>query len=127
MTLEVTFETEFADRIVAQEEREMSETKKPMSKTDVINALAESTGLARKDVGNVISSLTELIGKEIGKKGPQVFNVPGLMKITVITKPATKATQRANPFKPGEMMTVKAKPARKVVKIRALKALKDMA
>ena len=127
MTSEVTFETEFADRIVAQEEKEMSETKKPMSKTDVINALAESTGLARKDVGNVISSLTELIGKEIGKKGPQVFNVPGLMKITVITKPATKATQRANPFKPGEMMTVKAKPARKVVKIRALKALKDMA
>jgi len=49
------------------------------------------------------------------------------LKITVITKPATKATQRANPFKPGEMMTVKAKPARKVVKIRALKALKDMA
>ena len=69
----------------------MSETKKPMSKTDVINALAESTGLARKDVSSVISGLTELIGKEIGKKGPQVFNVPGLMKITVITKPATKA------------------------------------
>jgi nucleoid DNA-binding protein len=105
----------------------MSETKKPLSKTDVINALAESTGLTRKDVGSVISSLTELIGKEIGKKGPQVFNIPGLLKITVITKPATKATQRANPFKPGEMMTVKAKPARKVVKIRALKALKDMA
>ena len=105
----------------------MSETKKPMTKTDVINALAETTGLARKDVSNVIQQLTELIGKEIGKKGPQVFNVPGLMKITVITKPATKATQRANPFKPGEMMTVKAKPARKVVKIRALKALKDMA
>ena len=105
----------------------MSETKKPLSKTDVINALAESTGLTRKDVGSVISSLTELIGKEIGKKGPQVFNIPGLLKITVMTKPATKATHRANPFKPGEMMTVKAKPARKVVKIRALKALKDMA
>ena len=66
----------------------MSDAKKPMSKTDVINALAESTGLGRKDVSNVIAGLTELIGKEIGKKGPQVFNVPGLMKITVITKPA---------------------------------------
>ena len=118
---------DFADRIVAPEENMMTETKKPLSKTDVINALAESTGLTRKDVGSVISSLTELIGKEIGKKGPQVFNIPGLLKITVMTKPATKATQRANPFKPGEMMTVKAKPARKVVKIRALKALKDMA
>ena len=105
----------------------MSDTKKPMTKTDVINALSEATGLARKDVTNVIASLTDLIGKEIGKKGPQVFSVPGLMKINVITKPATKATQRPNPFKPGEMMTVKAKPARKVVKIRALKALKDMA
>ena len=105
----------------------MSETKKPLTKTEVINALAESTGLARKDVTSVIGHLTELIGKEIGKKGPQVFNVPGLMKITVLSKPATKATQRPNPFKPGEMMTVKAKPARKVVKIRALKALKDMA
>jgi nucleoid DNA-binding protein len=105
----------------------MSETKKPLTKTEVINALAESSGVARKDVSNLIAKLTELIGKEIGKKGPQVFNVPGLMKITVITKPATKATQRPNPFKPGEMMTVKAKPARKVVKIRALKALKDLA
>lgn len=124
---EVAFEMEFADRIVAAEEKTMSETKKPLSKTDVINALAESTGLSRKDVSAVFSGLTDLIGKEIGKKGPQVFNIPGLMKINVITKPATKATQRPNPFKPGEMMTVKAKPARKVVKIRALKALKDMA
>lgn len=105
----------------------MSETKKPLTKTEVINALAESSGLSRKDVTNLIAKLTELIGKEIGKKGPQTFNVPGLMKITVITKPATKATQRPNPFKPGELMTVKAKPARKVVKIRALKALKDLA
>lgn len=118
---------DFADRIVAIKEKIMTETKKPLSKTEVINALSESSGLARKDVTAVITSLTDLIGKEIGKKGPQVFNVPGLLKITVITKPATKATQRANPFKPGEMMTVKAKPARKVVKIRALKALKDMA
>lgn len=105
----------------------MTEKKKPLTKTEVINALAESTGLARKDVTNVIAQLTELIGKEIGKKGPQVFNLPGLMKITVITKPPTKATQRPNPFKPGEMMTVKAKPQRKLVKIRALKSLKDMA
>ena len=105
----------------------MTETKKPMTKTDVINALAESSGLSRKDVGTMMTHLSELIGKEIGKKGPQVFNVPGLMKISVATKPATKATQRPSPFKPGEMMTVKAKPARKVIKIRALKALKDMA
>ncbi len=48
------------------------------------------------------------------------------MKITVIKKPATKAGTRPNPFKPGEMMDVKAKPARNVVKVRPLKSLKEM-
>ncbi len=105
----------------------MSEAKKPKSKTEVLNAIAESSGLSRKDVANVFAQLSELIGKEIGKKGPGVFNVPGLLKIQVVRKPATKATQRPNPFKPGEMMVVKAKAARNVVKIRALKALKDLA
>lgn len=107
----------------------MSDAKKAKakSKSEVLTALAESTNLSRKDVANVITQLAELIGKEIGKKGPGVFSVPGLMKIQVIRKPATKATSRPNPFKPGEMMTVKAKPARNVVKIRALKSLKEMA
>lgn len=105
----------------------MSEAQKPLSKTEVTAAIAEATGLNRKDVANVLGSLAELIGKEIGKKGPGVFSVPGLMKIQVVRKPATKATQRPNPFKPGEMMVVKAKAARNVVKIRPLKSLKDMA
>jgi hypothetical protein len=55
-----------------------------------------------------------------------VFVVPGMMKITAIHKPATKATQKPNPFKPGEMMEVKAKPARTVIKVRPLKGLKSM-
>ena len=78
----------------------MSEAKKAKSKTEVLTALAEATGLTRKDVGNVFTSLSELIGKEIGKKGPGMFSFPGLLKITVIRKPATKATTRKNPFKP---------------------------
>ena len=105
----------------------MSEVKKAKSKTEVLNALAESTSLSRKDIANVFAQLSDLIGKEIGKKGPGVFSVPGLLKIQVVRKPATKATSRPNPFKPGEMMVVKAKAARNVVKIRALKALKDLA
>lgn len=99
---------------------------KPLSKTEIIAALAESTGLSKKDVGSVLTGLSELIGKNLGKKGPGVFALPGLMKLNVIKKPATKATTKANPFKPGEMMTVKAKPARSLVKIRPLKALKEM-
>ena len=104
----------------------MTDVKKPKSKTEVLNAIAEGTGLSRKDVANVFVQLSELIGKEIGKKGPGAFSLPGLLKIQVVRKPATKATTRANPFKPGEMMVVKAKPARNVVKIRALKSLKDL-
>ncbi|MCA8987111.1 MAG: HU family DNA-binding protein [Planctomycetaceae bacterium] len=99
---------------------------KPMSKTEILNSLAESTGLSRKDISAVFDNLSELISENLGKKGPGVFNMPGLFKIQVTRKPATKATQRPNPFKPGEMMEVKAKPARNVVKVRPLKGLKDM-
>lgn len=101
-------------------------SEKPMSKTEVLNALSERTGLAKKDVSNVLDELGNLIGENLGKKGPGAFNIPGLMKIQVIRKPATKATTRPNPFKPGEMMTVAPKPARNVVKVRPLKALKEM-
>ncbi|MCG6154909.1 HU family DNA-binding protein [Rubinisphaera margarita] len=99
---------------------------KPMSKTEILNSLSESTGLSKKEVSSVLDSLNSLIEQNLGKKGPGVFNMPGLFKIQVTRKPATKATQRPNPFKPGEMMEVKAKPARNVVKVRPLKGLKDM-
>jgi nucleoid DNA-binding protein len=98
-----------------------------MSKSEVLSAIAEATELNRKDVAKVFDALADLIGKNIGKKGPGVFAVPGLMKIVVIRKKATPATTRPNPFKPGEMMKVAAKPARNVVKIRPLKSLKEMA
>ena len=62
----------------------------------------------------------------MGKKGPGIFSLPGLMKITVVKKPATKARMGINPFTKEEQM-FKAKPASRVVKIRPLKALKDMA
>ncbi len=99
---------------------------KPMSKTELLASISESTGLSKKDVSAVLDSLNEVIQKSLGKKGPGTFNLPGLLKIQVQRKPATKATTRENPFKPGEMMVVKAKPARNVVKVRPLKALKDM-
>lgn len=104
-----------------------AKSEKPMSKTEVLTAIAEATGLARKDVAKVFEELGTLISKNIGKKGPGVFAVPGLMKIKAVRKPATKAAERPNPFKPGEMMKVAAKPAKTVVKIRPLKGLSDMA
>ncbi len=98
---------------------------KPMSKSEVLNALAEKTGLSRKDVAKVFEELSGLIGQSLGKKGPKVFVVPGLLKITVKHKPATKAREGINRFT-GEKMMFKAKPASNAVKIRPLKGLKDM-
>ena len=101
-------------------------TGKPATKTEVLSNIAESTGLSKKEVSAVLESLSGEIKKGIGKRGPGAFTIPGLCKIVVQRKPATKATTRPNPFKPGEMMEVAAKPARNVVKIRPLKNLKDM-
>lgn len=102
----------------------MADTK-PMTKSAIYSSLAESTGLSKKEITSVFDALSDLIAKEVGKKGPGVFNVPGLMKITVQHKPATKARKGINPFT-GEETTFKAKPARNVVKVRPLKGLKDM-
>jgi len=101
------------------------EVKKGPSKSQLYANLAESAGLSRKQVASVLDGLAKEIAVTFKKKIPD-FTIPGLAKVTVIRKPATKAGTRANPFKPGEMMEVKAKPARNVVKVRALKALKEM-
>ncbi len=98
---------------------------KPMTKTETLTALAEGTGLSKKDVASVLDELGTLIGKGIGTRGPGVFNLPGLMKVKVVRKPATKARKGINPFTKEETV-FKAKPARNVVKIQPLKALKDM-
>lgn len=100
-------------------------TNKPRTKGEIIRVLSECTGLSKKEVDTVFATLGQLIDMDIGKKGPGVFNLPGLMKIVRVTKPATKARKGINPFT-GEETTFKAKPARNVVKVRALKALKDM-
>ena len=82
--------------------------------------------MSRKEVSAVFDSLGEQIRNALGKKGAGTFTVPGLMRINVINKPATKARKGINPFTKEEQM-FKAKPARKVVKVRPLKNLKEMA
>jgi nucleoid DNA-binding protein len=101
---------------------------KAMSKSAVYQALAESTNLTKKQVAEFFDALTNLVKRELGKKGPGVFNaLPGLVQLKVRRIAATKAQKGVpNPFKPGELMDKKAKPARNVVKPRALKSLKDM-
>lgn len=98
---------------------------KPRTKSEIFRAIAEETGLARKDVVSVFDSMNDVIQKDLGRRGPGVFTVPGLIKVRVVKKPAVKARKGINPFT-GEEMMFKAKPARKVVKAQPLKGLKDM-
>ncbi len=101
--------------------------KKAPTKAQTYSYIADETGLTKKDVDAVFGALGTLIKKNLNKRsGPGHFTVPGLMKIKVIRKPATKARKGINPFT-GEETTFKAKPARNVVKVLPLKGLKDMA
>ncbi len=95
------------------------------TKSEVMGAIADETGLTKKEVASVFEAMAGLIKKDLGRRGPGTFTVPGLMKIRLKRKPATKARKGVNPFT-GEEMMFKAKPARNVVKVLALKALKDM-
>ncbi|TVS17229.1 MAG: DNA-binding protein [Gammaproteobacteria bacterium] len=104
----------------------MSEKKTPPTKAQTIAHIADETGLAKKDVQAVLDSMNSLIKKNLsGRGGPGQFTIPGLVKLTVRKKPATKARKGINPFT-GEETIFKAKPASKTVKALSLKALKDM-
>jgi nucleoid DNA-binding protein len=100
--------------------------KKPPTKSEIYTNIADDTGLTKKDVAAVFESMSGLIQKNLGGRGaPGMFTLPGLLKMRVVKKPATKARKGVNPFT-GEEMMFKAKPASKTVKVAALKGLKDM-
>jgi len=102
--------------------------KKPFTKTQILTELAENTGLAKKDVSNVLDELSLIINRHIKKRSVGSFTLPGLLKISTAKVPARKAQKNVpNPFKPGEKMDVAARPASVKVKALALKKLKDMA
>lgn len=98
---------------------------KVRSKGEVYRILSEHSGASRKQVATMFDAMKDMIGKDLSKSGPGVFSVPGMMKVTVKRMPATKARKGINPFTGQETM-FKAKPARNVVKVRPLKALKDL-
>ena len=99
---------------------------KPMTKTEIMRAISETTGLAKKDVVAVVESLTEEIGKALKSNGVGVFSIPGLVKIERRKVPARPAQKNVkNPFT-GELQDRPAKPASVKVRVRALKNLKAM-
>ena len=95
------------------------------SKSDVFSTIADHVGIHRRDVAAVFHALGSLIKADLSKSGAGVFKVPGMMRITVTRKPATKARMGINPFTKEEVM-FKAKPARNVVRVRPLRGLKEM-
>ena len=98
---------------------------KPLKKAQLYSHLSECISLTRKEIANVFEALSEVMESHLKKGAPGEFTVPGLMKCKVIRKPATKARKGINPFT-GEEVMFKAKPARNVIKVRPLKALKEM-
>jgi len=96
------------------------------NKTVILQQIADATELSKKQVQAVLDELTNVIEGHIKKKGIGEFVLPGLLKITTVKKPATKARKGINPFT-GEEVMFKAKPASTSVKVRPLKKLKEFA
>jgi nucleoid DNA-binding protein len=97
---------------------------KSISKSEILKTLSEQTELSKKQVSSVLDALTTLVGKNVGKKGPGVISLPGLVKIKVVNKPAQPA--RKGVMVLGQLRDLPAKPASRKVRVLPLKALKDM-
>lgn len=99
-----------------------------MTKTQMFSDIAEKAELTRRQVADVFEALESVVERHVRKGAVGVCTIPGLMKIKVVKKAARKARKGVpNPFRPGETMDVKAKPASTIVKVLPLKKLKDMA
>ena len=96
---------------------------KPPTKNEIYREISAKTDLTRKDVVAVCDTLTDIMVKSVKKHG--IFNNQGLLKLTLVKKPAVRGGKLVrNPFT-GEMVKQKPKPASRTVRIRPLKALKD--
>lgn len=101
--------------------------KEAMTKTQILNSLAESTGLSRKEVSAVLDGVGDLMAGHLKKRnGAGTFTMPGLFKVVTKHKPAQKARKGLHPITKEPTM-FKAKPASVQVKVRPLKKMKDMA
>jgi nucleoid DNA-binding protein len=97
---------------------------KRMSKSQFITTLAEKSGLSKKQASSALDTINAMVAQQLSKQGPGEVLIPGLLKLIIVDKPATRKHEGVNPFT-NEPMTYKAKAARKIIKVRPLKALKD--
>ncbi|MBA4693107.1 MAG: HU family DNA-binding protein [Congregibacter sp.] len=110
----------------AVEAKKMKPVKTKLTKSQMLELLAEDSGVAKSDVKKVWGSLERVIEASISKRGSGQFTLPGLMKVTTVRRPAIKARRGINPFTKEETW-FKAKPASTGVRIRALKKMKSFA
>ncbi|MCF6210544.1 MAG: HU family DNA-binding protein [Gammaproteobacteria bacterium] len=107
--------------------RKLTAIKERYTKTQVLNELAENTELSKKQVVAVLDELAVLIERHIKPRSCGEFTLPGLLKVKTVKKLARKARKNVpNPFKPGELMNVAAKPASIKIKVLPLTKLKGM-
>jgi nucleoid DNA-binding protein len=97
---------------------------KRLSKSQFVTTLAEKSGLNKKQAASALDTIQTMVAQQLGKRGPGEVLIPGLLRLNVVDKPATRKHEGVNPFTK-EPMTYQAKAAHKVIRVRALKALKD--
>lgn len=114
-----------AARKAAQPAKKTTAIRDKMTKTQILSHVAVETGLTRKQVEAVMGELEVLIMRHIKKRSVGEFTLPGLMKIRSVRRPATKKRIGRNPAT-GEQIEIAAKPATTLVRVRALKRLKEM-
>jgi len=95
-----------------------------LTKSQFVAAMAEKSGLTKKQAAAALDALSAMVAHELSKRGPGEVIIPGLLRLGVVDKPATPQHEGINPFTK-EPMTYKARPARKVIRVRPLKGLKD--
>jgi len=93
-----------------------------MSKSEFLSSLADRTGLTKKQASGAMDAVMTIVTEQLKANGE--VTIPGVIKLIVSDKPATPERPGINPFTK-EPTIIKAKPARKVVKARPVKALKD--
>ena len=113
------------NKVESKPESKADAKTRPLTKSAVVQHLADATKLSKKQVTEVFDALTALIKQQLGKKGPGMFTIPGLLKLKRVHKKATPERRGIHPFTKQET-TFKGKPARNTVRARALKNLNDL-
>lgn len=106
--------------------KKLTAIKSKYTKSAILAELADNTELSKKQVTSVLNELSDLIQRHVKKGSAGEFTLPGLLKIKTVKKPARKARKGVpNPFRPGEVMDIAAKPASTKIKVLPLKGLKE--